>query len=110
MSITLLVFSMAGIPPLSGFFAKVFVFLAGIQSNIYSLVLFAIFASSVSCFYYIRIIQFIYFTNIVKLPISYPMEKSIAFIISVSCFFIILFFLDIELIYLPVKRMILSFI
>jgi len=65
-SLTLILFSMAGIPPLSGFFAKVFVILVGIQNGVYSLIIFAIIMSSVACFYYIRIIQSMYFLKLKK--------------------------------------------
>lgn len=64
LSLTIILFSMAGIPPLSGFFAKVFVLLIGIQSKSYFLTFFAVIASSIACFYYLRIIQLMYFTNI----------------------------------------------
>lgn len=65
-SILIILFSMAGIPPLSGFFAKVFVLFIGIQSETYSLMLFAVVMSSIACFYYIRVIQSMYFLKLLK--------------------------------------------
>jgi len=65
-SLTLILFSMAGIPPLSGFFAKVFVIFVGVQSGVYNLVIFSIIMSSIACFYYIRIIQTMYFVKVDK--------------------------------------------
>nr|YP_009660506.1 NADH dehydrogenase subunit 2 [Corallina chilensis]QCS25454.1 NADH dehydrogenase subunit 2 [Corallina chilensis] len=108
-SLTLILFSMAGIPPLSGFFAKVFVLLAGVRSSTYGLVLIAIIMSSISCFYYIRIIQLAYFSKIQRWPILQPVDKSTSLVLGISLFFISLFFVDIELFYTPIKRMALSF-
>jgi len=58
-----ILFSMAGIPPFPGFFAKAFVLLALLQENLRGLALLAILLSCISCFYYIRLIQTMYFTN-----------------------------------------------
>lgn len=109
-SLTLILFSMAGIPPLSGFFAKVFILLTGIQSSTYSLVVFSIIMSSIACFYYIRIIQNIYFVGSKKLRIASPLTKPNSLILGFSCIFILLFFLDIELFSVPIARMSLAFL
>lgn len=109
-SITLLFFSMAGIPPLSGFFAKIFIFIVGIKNNAYGLIFFAIIISSIACFYYIRLIQLLNFFKKKKLPINYLINKEISIILGMSVLFTLLFFLDIELFYLPLKRMALIFI
>nr|WDA66152.1 NADH dehydrogenase subunit 2 [Lithothamnion corallioides] len=109
-SLTLILFSMAGIPPLSGFFAKVFILLVGVQSSAYSLVFFSIVMSSIACFYYIRTIQIMYFLNIKKWPIINPLTKSNSMVLGFSCLFILLFFLDIELFSIPITRMALAFL
>lgn len=107
-SITLILFSMAGIPPLPGFFAKIFILTSGIQSSLYGLAIFIVLVSSISCFYYIRLIQFTYFFNLKKLVVTYPLDKSVSIVLGISIFFLLFFFLDIELFYLPLKRMALS--
>lgn len=109
-SLSIILFSMAGIPPLAGFFAKVFMLITGVQCEVYSLLIVAVILSSVSCFYYIRLIQLMYFLNVKRLPMLAPMNKPTSIVIGFSCFFLMLFFLDIELIYLPIKRMALAFI
>lgn len=109
-SLTIILFSMAGIPPLSGFFAKVFVLLIGIQSNSYFLTLSAIITSSIACFYYLRIIQLMYFTNQKIWIITVPIKKINSLILGSSCIFISLFFMDIELISIPLNRMALAFL
>nr|YP_009502234.1 NADH dehydrogenase subunit 2 [Porolithon onkodes]ASB29836.1 NADH dehydrogenase subunit 2 [Porolithon onkodes] len=110
LSLTLILFSMAGIPPLSGFFAKVFIILAGVQNGVYSLIIFSIIMSSVACFYYIRIIQSIYFLKIDKWPIFTPITKINSFILGISCFLISFFFLDIELFSILLTRISITFL
>nr|WDA66136.1 NADH dehydrogenase subunit 2 [Phymatolithon calcareum] len=109
-SLILILFSMAGIPPLSGFFAKVFILLTGIQSGSYGLVLFSIIMSSIACFYYIRIIKNVYFTKSKKWFVTNPLTKSSSFTLGFSCIFILLFFLDIELFSVPITRMAFAFL
>jgi len=54
-------FSLAGIPPLSGFFAKIEIFINAINASIFFVCFFAILSSVVSAFYYIRVVKIIYF-------------------------------------------------
>ena len=65
LSISLLVilFSLAGIPPLAGFFAKFYVFVAVIESKMYTLAIIGLLSTVVSAFYYLRIIKIIYFSD-----------------------------------------------
>jgi NADH-quinone oxidoreductase subunit N len=54
-------FSMAGIPPMAGFFGKLFVFQAAVQAELYTLAVIGVLSSVVAAFYYIRIIKIMYF-------------------------------------------------
>ena len=56
-------FSLAGIPPLAGFFAKFYIFIAAIEQSMYFLAIIGLLATVVSAFYYLRIIKIIYFDN-----------------------------------------------
>ncbi|MDQ3557604.1 MAG: NADH-quinone oxidoreductase subunit N, partial [Pseudomonadota bacterium] len=56
-----ILFSLAGIPPLAGFFAKYYVFLAAMQSELYMLAVIGMIATVVGAFYYLRIIKLMYF-------------------------------------------------
>ena len=56
-----LMFSLAGIPPLAGFFAKFYVFLAAIQAGLYIPAVLGVLASVVGAYYYLRIVKLIYF-------------------------------------------------
>ena len=58
--VTVVLFSLAGVPPLAGFFAKLFVLLCAMSNNMYSLCFAAIFFSCFSAFYYIRIVKVIF--------------------------------------------------
>ncbi|MDP1700531.1 MAG: NADH-quinone oxidoreductase subunit NuoN, partial [Aestuariivirga sp.] len=57
----MLMFSLAGIPPLAGFFGKYFVFLAAVKSGLYALAIIGVVASVVGAYYYLRIVKIIYF-------------------------------------------------
>jgi len=57
----MLMFSLAGIPPLAGFFAKFYVFLAAIKAGLYPLAVIGVVASVVGAYYYLRIVKVIYF-------------------------------------------------
>jgi len=56
-----LMFSLAGIPPLAGFFAKFYVFMAAIQAQLYIPAVLGVLASVVGAYYYLRIVKIIYF-------------------------------------------------
>jgi NADH-quinone oxidoreductase subunit N len=58
---SMLMFSLAGIPPLAGFFGKYFVFLAAVKSGLYALAIIGVVASVVGAYYYLRIVKIIYF-------------------------------------------------
>jgi NADH-quinone oxidoreductase subunit N len=54
-------FSMAGIPPLSGFFGKLYVFLAAVQAGLWPLAVIGVLTSVIGAFYYLRIVKLMYF-------------------------------------------------
>ncbi len=60
-ALAVLMFSLAGIPPLAGFPAKFYVFLAAVDQDLYALAIIGLLASVVSAFYYIRIVKIMYF-------------------------------------------------
>jgi len=61
LALAILMFSMAGIPPLAGFFGKLYIFLAAIEAGLYTLAIIGVLASVVGAFYYLRIIKIMYF-------------------------------------------------
>jgi proton-translocating NADH-quinone oxidoreductase chain N len=109
-TLTLILFSMAGIPPLAGFFSKIFVLLPSLQNNMYSLAIFAILMSCIACFYYIRIIKIMYFDKSENLVVTYPINKESSLLLSFFLFLASFLFLDLELFSLFITRMILPFL
>ncbi len=57
----MMMFSLAGIPPLAGFFAKFYVFNAAIQAHLYGLAVIGFLTSVVAAVYYLRIVKVMYF-------------------------------------------------
>jgi NADH-quinone oxidoreductase subunit N len=64
--LAMLLFSLAGIPPLAGFFAKFYVFLAAIKAGLYTLAVIGVLTSVVGAFYYLSIVRIMYFDEPVK--------------------------------------------
>jgi NADH-quinone oxidoreductase subunit N len=62
----MLLFSLAGIPPLAGFFAKFYVFLAAIKAGLYVLAVIGVLTSVVGAYYYLAIVKLMYFDEPVK--------------------------------------------
>ncbi len=60
-ALTALMFSLAGIPPLAGFFGKYFVFVAAIEAKLYALAIIGILSSVVGAYYYLRVIKVMWF-------------------------------------------------
>ncbi len=65
-SLLIILFSLAGIPPLAGFFAKFYIFMSVIESTMYTLAIVGLLSTVVSAFYYLRIIKIIYFDDASK--------------------------------------------
>ena len=58
---SMLMFSLAGIPPLAGFFGKFYIFLSAVRAGLYPLAVIGVVASVVGAYYYLRIVKIIYF-------------------------------------------------
>ena len=94
MSLSLLIIlsSLAGIPPMAGFFAKFYVFMAVIESGMFTLAVIGLVTTVVSAFYYIRIIKIMYFDD-PKKPFEQLKDFGIYGSLIVSCIFLVSFFL-----------------
>nr|QJH88475.1 Nad2 [Pterocladia lucida] len=99
-SMAVFLFSMAGIPPLAGFFSKLLILITAIKSNIIGISLVAIIVNCIACFYYIRLIKGMYFDHKKHWPILVPISKSISLVLGLSLIFLIFLTGDLELILL----------
>ncbi|WP_407170175.1 NADH-quinone oxidoreductase subunit NuoN [Bradyrhizobium sp. ORS 111] len=86
----MLLFSLAGIPPLAGFFAKWYVFVAAIKANLFTLAVIGVLTSVVGAFYYLSIVKVMYFDQ----PISKldPIRVEVRTVLAVAGIFNIFFF------------------
>jgi len=83
-------FSLAGIPPLAGFFAKFYVFVAAIKAGLFTLAVIGVLASVVGAFYYLTIIKVMYFDEpLEKLD---PIRLEFGTVLAVAGIFNIFFF------------------
>ncbi len=83
-------FSLAGIPPLAGFFAKFYVFLAAIKAGLFTLAVIGVVTSVVGAFYYLTIIKVMYFDE--PKEAMEPMRFELRFVLAIAGVFNILFF------------------
>ena len=92
LSLLLILFSLAGIPPLAGFFAKFYIFKSVIEQSMYFLAIVGLLSTVIAAFYYLRIIKVIYFD---KQKERYDTDHSILLKISLtfSTLLILLYFI-----------------
>lgn len=88
---TILMFSLAGIPPLAGFFAKWYVFLAAINAELYWLAVIGVLASVVGAYYYLRIIKIMWFDE--SAGGFQPMAGELRFVMVLSGAFVLFYML-----------------
>ncbi len=88
--LAMLLFSLAGIPPLAGFFAKFYVFLAAIKAGLFVLAVIGVVTSVVGAYYYLTIVKIMYFDEPAKA--FAPMAYELKIVLAVSGLFNLLFF------------------
>nr|YP_010134135.1 NADH dehydrogenase subunit 2 [Tryblionella apiculata]QWM93625.1 NADH dehydrogenase subunit 2 [Tryblionella apiculata] len=93
-------FSIAGIPPMVGFLAKVGIFLVVVKSSAYLVSVFSILFSVISTFYYIRVIKILYFENTLVGKLYLPITTQKSLLISLLFLSLIILALDPMIIYL----------
>jgi NADH-quinone oxidoreductase subunit N len=88
---TVMMFSLAGIPPLAGFWAKWYVFLAAINAELYALAIIGVLASVVGAYYYLRIIKIMWFDK----PVAAfePMAGELRLVLGASGIFVLFYVL-----------------
>ncbi len=91
LAVGIFMFSMAGIPPLAGFFGKLYIFLAAIQAQLYGLAVIGVLSSVVAAFYYLRIVQLVYFSDPEE-GLDRPVRRDLGLVITGTGLIIVLFF------------------
>lgn len=109
-TLTVLLFSIAGIPPLAGFYSKAFLFFAAMSSNMFLLAVVGVITSVISCFYYIRLIKLSYFETPTTWCSFSRMNVESAFILGTCFFFISFFMAEASPLYTTTHKAALSFI
>ena len=89
-ALAIFMFSLAGIPPLAGFFAKLYVFLAAIDAGLVALAVIGVLASVVGAYYYVRIVKVMYFDEAEE-PLDRPVGREFAVIIGGAALFNLVF-------------------
>ena len=91
-SLLIILFSLAGVPPLGGFFAKFYVFVAVLEKEMYTLAIIGLLTTVMSAFYYLKIIKTIYFDDSL---VNFELSKNRTAQVSVfaSCMILTTFFL-----------------
>ena len=92
LAFAIFLFSLAGIPPLAGFFGTLYVFLAAVEAGLYALAVIGVLASVVAAFYYLRIIKLMYFDDAVVPLDKDASGRSLGLVQAVTAVLILLFF------------------
>ena len=93
LSLMIILFSLAGIPPLAGFFAKFYIFTAVIEQSMYFLAIVGLLSTVIAAFYYIRLIKVMYFDEQKE---KYDLTHSIGLkmILVISSTIILIYFIN----------------
>jgi len=92
-SFAIIMFSMCGIPPLAGFFSKMFIFISAINMQMYFLAIIGVMTSVIASFYYIRIIKLMFFDSVTNINNLNILSKENSLFLSFCCLFLLTFFL-----------------
>jgi len=87
----IILFSLAGIPPLAGFFAKFYIFMSVIESKMYTLAIIGLLTTVISAFYYLRVIKIIYFDK-PKKPFDVNYEWGHKISLAISSILVLVYF------------------
>ncbi|WP_135078016.1 NADH-quinone oxidoreductase subunit NuoN [Terasakiella sp. SH-1] len=91
-ALAIFMFSMAGIPPLAGFFGKLYIFLAALEAGLVILAVIGVLTSVVGCFYYIRLIKIMYFDDAEE-TLDGKTGREINLVITAAAIVILAFFI-----------------
>jgi len=98
-------FSLAGVPPLAGFFAKLEIFVSALGSSLYFASFIAILSSVVSSFYYIRLVKTMYFEKKEEDTSGISVNHSCSLLMALCSFFLVYFFVNPNFLLLLTQKM-----
>ncbi len=90
LALAIFLFSLAGIPWMAGFFGKLYVFMAAIEAELYTLAILGVLASVVAAYYYLRIVKIMYFDEAEE-PLDRPSSRVLRTVMAVAAIFTALF-------------------
>ncbi|MEO1190119.1 MAG: NADH-quinone oxidoreductase subunit NuoN [Pseudomonadota bacterium] len=82
-AISVLMFSLAGIPPLAGFIGKLYVFEAAVEAGLFTLAVIGVLTSAVAAYYYLRIVKIMWFDEADE-PFDRPLPREVSLVIVVA--------------------------
>ena len=91
-AIAIFMFSLAGIPPLAGFFGKLYVFMAALEAGLITLAVIGVLSSVVAAYYYLRIVKLMYFDE-EKTQFTFDLPFSLRYLVLLCAGGTSLFFL-----------------
>ena len=83
LALAILMFSLAGIPLLAGFFGKLYIFLAAVNAGLYTLAIIGVVTSVVAAYYYVRIVKIMYFDAPIVV-FDRPESKSLSLVLTLT--------------------------
>jgi NADH-quinone oxidoreductase subunit N len=102
-AIAIFMFSLAGIPPLAGFFGKLYVFMAAVDADLVPLAIIGVLASVVGAYYYLRIVKVMYFDEALE-PLDRSMGREFSIVVGIAAMFNLAFCLNPSLLLVPAER------
>jgi|TARA_B110000208_G_C11750864_1_gene423385 proton-translocating NADH-quinone oxidoreductase chain N len=91
-TIALGMFSMAGVPPLAGFCAKMYIFFSAMEASMYTLATVGVLTSCVGSYYYIRLIKIMFFEKSTTWNVYAPLDREKSLLLAFTTLFICFFF------------------
>ena len=92
LGILIFMFSLAGIPPMAGFFGKFFIFMSAIEAELYTLAVIGVVSSVVGAYYYLRIVKIVFFDDLMEM-FDKPIDRPLRVIMAATGIVTILFFI-----------------
>ena len=90
--ILIFMLSLAGIPPMAGFFGKLFIFMSAIEAKLYMVAVIGVVSSVVGAYYYLRIVKIVFFDDLLE-KFDKPIDRPLRVIMAATGVVTLLFFI-----------------